>query len=309
MTLYKISKIAFILILLIFAVGCKSEQKEKDGKNRIASNLLSSKIVPGFPEILTKVEKDLPFKIHSYSKLNSNNDSIQIYVGQLKQGNKFGEWVAIVPNDTLNQFQTITYNFDAENALENQFDIEYNNSKNRVSVRISDFDTVNYKVKYAWINTGKLSDTLIVQKIEVPLAKGNYMKNIELTNINEEKININELNDEILVLNWWAVRCAPCRKEIPGLNELKEKYSDKNVRFIAVTNDSKKDVKGFLKDNKFEYEMMFINQEDQNVFGNSYPKNFIIDSSNKITYYSEGGNSDKHKEIESNLSILLRSEE
>ena len=309
MTLNKISKIAYLLIFLIFAVGCKTEQDEKDAKNRIASNLQTSKINRGFPEILTKVEKDLPFKIYSYSKLNSNNDSIQIYVGQLKQGKNFGEWVAIVPKDTLNQFQTIKYKFDAENALENQFDIEYNNSKNRVSVRISDFDTVDNNVEYAWINTGKLSETLIVQKIEVPLAKGNYLKNIELTNMKEQKININELNDEIIVLNWWAVRCAPCRKEIPGLNELKEKYSDKNIRFIAVTNDSKEDVKGFLKDNTFEYEMMFINQEDQNIFGNSYPKNFIIDSSNKITYYSEGGNVDKHKEIESNLSMLLRSQE
>lgn len=309
MTLNKISKIVYLSIFLVFAFGCKTELEEKNEKNVITSNAQTSKIERGFPDILTKVKNNLPFKIYSYSKLNSNNDSIQIYIGELRQGEHSGEWVAIVPNDTLNQFQTISYNFDAENALENQFDIDYNKSKNRVSVRISDFDTVNNKVKYSWINTGKLSDTLIVQKIEVPLAKGNYIKNIELTNINEEKININELNDEIIVLNWWAVRCAPCRKEIPGLNELKEKYSDKKVRFIAVTNDSKKDVKGFLKDNKFEYEMMFINQEDQNVFGNSYPKNFIIDSSNKITYYSEGGNLNKHKEIESNLSMLLRSVE
>jgi len=309
MTLNKKSKIAYLLIILVFAVGCKTDQHEKDAKNDIATNFQISKIERGFPEILTKVEKDLPFKIYSYSKLNSNNDSIQIFVGELKQGENSGEWVAIVPNDTLNQFQTISYNFDAENAIENQFDIEYNNSKNRVSVRISEFDTVNKKVKYAWINTGKLSDTLIVPIIDAPLAKGNYLKDIELTNMNGEKINTNKLNDEIIVLNWWAVRCAPCRKEIPGLNKLKEKYSDKNVRFIAVTNDSKKDVEDFLKDTKFEYEMMFINGENQNVFGNSYPKNLIIDNSNMITYYSEGGNVDKHKEIESNLNMALSSEE
>tara|TARA_B100002049_G_scaffold198593_1_gene156581 strand:+ start:19571 stop:20470 length:900 start_codon:yes stop_codon:yes gene_type:complete len=298
MNIHHIFKITSIFI---FLVSCKNDKSTKIFKNQLESNLLISEIQPGVPEILANI----PFEINSYSELNTNNDSLQVYVGEFIQGNKKGQWVAIIPKDGQNYFKNISYNFDTKGGLENQFDIDYNNSKNRISMRLLDFDRYNQKIQYSWIKAGQLSDTLIVEKIKVPLAKGNYIEDIDLTNLNDGKFNINEFNNGIVVLNWWAVTCAPCIKEIPGLNKLKKKYADKDIRFIAITNNSKEVVKSFLKNRKFEYEMMFIESKDQRIFGNSYPKHIVIDSSREILYYTEGGSENTYKSIDNNLINIL----
>lgn len=243
----------------------------------------------------------MPFKIVNYSNLKSNNESIQVYFGKLTQGNNSGNWLALSENERLKEFTTIDYTFEPENEKENEFDIKFNNSKNRISLRISDLDTVKNKVTYSWLNKMELSDSLIVQNLKTPLAKGEYFKNLPLTNINGEAININNYENSVVVLNWWAVWCTPCRKEIPGLNKLVNKFSDKNIKFISVTNDSKGKVNHFLNESQFDYEITFVNKENQMIFGNSYPKNIIIDTSGKIIYYSEGANENTPKEIERQL--------
>jgi thiol-disulfide isomerase/thioredoxin len=42
---------------------------------------------------------------------------------------------------------------------------------------------------------------------------------------------------ELLVVNFWATWCAPCRKEMPQLDALAKRYADKNVRVIALSVD------------------------------------------------------------------------
>ncbi|OYX28602.1 MAG: hypothetical protein B7Z06_01210 [Flavobacteriales bacterium 32-35-8] len=145
---------------------------------------------------------------------------------------------------------------------------------------------------------------MTVLTIYKPLAKGKTFPPIELTDINGEKFNLDNFKEQTIVINWWAVWCAPCRKEIPGLNKLVNKYSNRNVRFISITDDSIEKVSHFLGNNEFKYDITFVSKNSRILFGNSYPKNIVINNNKTITLYKEGGNENIWQEIDQHLSKL-----
>ena len=65
-----------------------------------------------------------------------------------------------------------------------------------------------------------------------------------------------EWRDRILVLNFWAAWCPPCRAETPLLVELQEKYGHDNVRFVGIAIDDKQPVQDFVDENGVEYPIL-----------------------------------------------------
>lgn len=52
---------------------------------------------------------------------------------------------------------------------------------------------------------------------------------------------------EVLVLNFWAPWCPPCREEMPGFIRLQEKYADRGLRFVGVALDQAVPVRAFAR--------------------------------------------------------------
>ena len=67
---------------------------------------------------------------------------------------------------------------------------------------------------------------------------------------NENMVEIG-YNEDILIINFWATWCAPCKKEMPSLNSLAQnmKYEDIQIITIASGRNSKEAIDGFFDDN------------------------------------------------------------
>lgn len=85
-----------------------------------------------------------------------------------------------------------------------------------------------------------------------PAHDARYPK-LTLQDLAANKRSLADYKGKVVVLNFWATWCSPCRKELPMLNELAQKYAEKGVVFLAVSIDEKNDLKQilrFLEENK-----------------------------------------------------------
>ena len=71
---------------------------------------------------------------------------------------------------------------------------------------------------------------------------------------NDKKINIKEFNGNLLLLNFWATWCAPCKEEMPSLDRLQVNQNLSNLKIFAinVSQESKKKVDSFFEDLNIE---------------------------------------------------------
>ena len=78
--------------------------------------------------------------------------------------------------------------------------------------------------------------------------------NVIFLDKNDKKINIKEFNGSLLLLNFWATWCEPCKEEMPSLDRLQinENLSNLKIFAINISQESKKKVDSFFEDLNIE---------------------------------------------------------
>ena len=74
--------------------------------------------------------------------------------------------------------------------------------------------------------------------------------NVIFLDKNDKKINIKEFNGNLLLLNFWATWCEPCKEEMPSLDSLQVNQNLSNLKIFAIniSKESKKKVDSFFED-------------------------------------------------------------
>lgn len=105
----------------------------------------------------------------------------------------------------------------------------------------------------------------------------------EITDRKGNKLSLKELNGKVVVLNFWSIGCGPCVMEIPELNKLVDKYKNKDVVFIAITNDKDDNLDIFFKTHPFQYQI--VNKAPQMIMEYkifAWPQHFVINQNGEI---------------------------
>lgn len=104
-------------------------------------------------------------------------------------------------------------------------------------------------------------------------------------------VSLASLKGKVVVLDFWAVWCGPCKKAMPGVQKLHEKYKDKGVVIYGVNTWEREgnDPVAFMKDNNYSYGLLLKGDDvakDYKVSG--IPTFYVIDRNGKISYVGVG---------------------
>ena len=96
----------------------------------------------------------------------------------------------------------------------------------------------------------------------------------------------------VVLVQFWATYCTPCRKEMPSMNKLIKKMGDVPFKILAVDmGESKEEVTRFVNEVKPEFTILMDETGESisawRVF--AAPSNFIVDPQGKIRYTLFGG--------------------
>jgi len=94
------------------------------------------------------------------------------------------------------------------------------------------------------------------------------------------------LTNQVVVVNFWATWCGPCRKEIPDLSKVYEQYKDRGLVILGVLTDdpSNQELLNFASDNEMTYPIVRANSDILQSF--QYPRNlpttFVYDRNGRL---------------------------
>lgn len=107
-----------------------------------------------------------------------------------------------------------------------------------------------------------------------------------------------KLNGQVILLDFWASWCPPCKSSFPVMQELTKKYAEQGLTIVAVSVDEKpENVREFLKSTRVTFTV--VRDAEQKLVAAAdipaMPTSFLIDRSGKIRFIHAGFDGDKTK--------------
>lgn len=94
----------------------------------------------------------------------------------------------------------------------------------------------------------------------VPQVTSTLFK-LQLNDANGQSFALKKLQNKIIVLNFWATWCEPCREEMPEFSELATQYANSNIAFVGLAIDEATAVATFSQTTPVKYPLLIAENE------------------------------------------------
>lgn len=144
---------------------------------------------------------------------------------------------------------------------------------------------VRYEHMHAESDNPQFADAL--SKLEAADAM-RQKADFTLTDLHGNPWHLRELKGKVVLVNFWATWCPPCRKEMPDLQALYDKYQKQGFVVLSISDEEPAKVQPFITERKITYPVLLdpgrkVNEEFQ-VEG--IPKSFVYDREGKLVAQS-----------------------
>lgn len=151
--------------------------------------------------------------------------------------------------------------------------------------------TMLYNELMALSTDGKFKEGLTQKfnKIKT-LTPGNVSPKFDFENFKGGKTSLESLKGKYVYIDVWATWCGPCRREIPSLQKVEEQYHGKNIEFVSMSIDTKKDYdkwRTFVEEKKLGGIQLFADNDWNSKFVTDYaiegiPRFILVDPNGNI---------------------------
>ncbi len=113
----------------------------------------------------------------------------------------------------------------------------------------------------------------------------------KLTGLDGKSVTLADSHGKVILLNFWATWCGPCRAEIPDLVELQNKYKDHlQILGLVIDDDDQDAIKEFTEKFRINYPVALATNDIRMQYGGiaALPTSFVLDAEGRIVQKHEG---------------------
>ncbi len=126
-----------------------------------------------------------------------------------------------------------------------------------------------------------------------------------LVDNNGKTVNFQEMEGNIILVNFWATWCPPCVAEMPSLNNLYKDYGDK-ITFVFMANDKIKNVNSYFEKNGYDLPVYYSKDNEPIALQSpSIPTTYIIDDQGTIVMKEVGAYNWNSTSVRNQIDELL----
>lgn len=133
--------------------------------------------------------------------------------------------------------------------------------------------------------------------------------NFTLKSRSGKNIKLSELRGQVVLLNFWASWCGPCRKEMPVLEKIHKKYKRLGFTLLGVNvEENSNAAKNYLKDIKVSFPILFDNTNKTSKLYDvsAMPTTILIDRNGNQRFIHKGYKAGYEKKYRTQIKKLLR---
>ena len=129
------------------------------------------------------------------------------------------------------------------------------------------------------------------------LDNGSKVPNFTLTDLSGKNVSLSDYKGKVVVLNFWASWCPPCKAEMPEFNEMDREFKKSGDTVLLAINmtdgrrETKKKVETFISEQKYKMRVLLDSEgKASNLFDIRYlPTAYVIDAEGTVTGQLVGG--------------------
>lgn len=175
---------------------------------------------------------------------------------------------------------------------------QFGTGKYKADLRVSEIETgsgveeslFKFEPDRKWVET----ETIILPSEKPPLLVGRAAPDFTLRSIDGGQVRLSSLRGKVVVLDFWATWCGPCRVELPVLEKLRTEFGT-DVQFLGINDEEAEIARAFRKSQAYQMTiLMDSKREVSHQYGvQGIPTLLVIDSHGTVRQHWVGGRGER----------------